>query len=140
MDPQFGLTLPAHFSYFDWMKSVPPTWVEVGWLRNEWDGLFMVKGVSGVDDAKRIVDIGTTTISVSNHGGNNLDGTPAPIRILSSIANALGTDIEIVMDRGVRRGSDVVKALALGPPCGHGRSRVLVGTCRDWRARSRKRS
>jgi pre-mycofactocin synthase len=60
------------------------------------------------------VDAGVAAISVSNHGGNNLDGTPAPIRALPTIAEAVGDQVEIVMDSGIRRGSDVVKALALG--------------------------
>jgi isopentenyl diphosphate isomerase/L-lactate dehydrogenase-like FMN-dependent dehydrogenase len=67
-----------------------------------------------VDDSKRAVDIGATALSVSNHGGNNLDGTPATIRALPPIADAVGRDIEVVMDGGIRRGGDVVKAVALG--------------------------
>src|SRR3954451_15236091 len=74
----------------------------------------MLKGVMRVDDAKRAVDAGVSAISVSNHGGNNLDGTPASIRALPVIAEAVGDHIEIVLDSGIRRGSDVVKALALG--------------------------
>ncbi len=75
----------------------------------------MLKGVSRVDDARRAVDAGVTAISVSNHGGNNLDGTPAPIRALPAVVDAVGDQIEVVLDGGVRRGSDVVKALALAP-------------------------
>ena len=67
-----------------------------------------------VDDAHRAVDAGVTAISVSNHGGNNLDGTPASIRALPAIAKAVGDQVEVVTDGGIRRGSDVVKALALG--------------------------
>jgi pre-mycofactocin synthase len=80
----------------------------------QWDGPFMVKGVSRVDDAKRVVDLGASALSVSNHGGNNLDGTPAPIRSLPAVVDAVGDQIEVLLDGGVRRGSDVVKALALG--------------------------
>ena len=65
-----------------WMQSPMPTWEDVAWLREQWDGPFMLKGVMRVDDAKRAVDAGVTAISVSNHGGNNLDGTPASIRAL----------------------------------------------------------
>jgi L-lactate dehydrogenase (cytochrome)/glycolate oxidase len=86
----------------------------------------MVKGVSRVDDAKRVVDLGATTLSVSNHGGNNLDGTPAPIRALPAIADAVGSQIEIVLDGGVRRGSDVVKAVALGARA------VMIGRAYLW--------
>ena len=64
------------------MQTPPPTWEDVAWLREQWGGPFMLKGVTRVDDAKRAVDAGVTAISVSNHGGNNLDGTPATIRLL----------------------------------------------------------
>ena len=68
-----------------------------------------------VDDARRAVeDVGVTALSVSNHGGNNLDGTPATIRALAAIVEAVGDDAEVLLDGGVRRGGDVVKALALG--------------------------
>jgi pre-mycofactocin synthase len=66
--------------------------------------------VTRIDDAKRAVDAGVTAISVSNHGGNNLDGTPATIRLLPDIAGAVGDQVEVLMDGGVRRGSDVTKA------------------------------
>lgn len=91
-----------------------PTWDDVKWLRDLWGGPFMVKGVSSIKDAKLAVDLGADAISVSNHGGNNIDGTPAPIRVLPSIVDAVGQDIDVMVDGGVRRGSDVVKALALG--------------------------
>ena len=74
----------------------------------------MFKGVTRLDDAKRAVDAGITAISVSNHGGNNLDGTPATIRMLPGIARAVGDQVEMLLDGGVRRGGDVAKALALG--------------------------
>jgi L-lactate dehydrogenase (cytochrome)/glycolate oxidase len=110
-----GQPAPTFFgAYGDWMMTPPATWDDVKWLRGEWGGPFMLKGVIRVDDAKRAVDAGVSCISVSNHGGNNLDGTPAAIRALPDIASAVGSQIELVMDGGVRRGSDVVKALALG--------------------------
>ena len=75
----------------------------------------MVKGITRVDDARRAVEIaGASAISVSNHGGNNLDGTPATIRALPAIVEAVGGEIEVLLDGGVRRGGAVVKALALG--------------------------
>ena len=77
-------------------------------------------------DARRAVDAGVTAISVSNHGGNNLDGTPAPIRALRAIAEAVGGQVEIVLDGGIRRGSDVVKALALGARA------VMIGRAYLW--------
>jgi L-lactate dehydrogenase (cytochrome)/glycolate oxidase len=86
----------------------------------------MLKGVMRVDDARRAVDAGVTAISVSNHGGNNLDGTPASIRALPAIAEAVGAEVEIVLDGGVRRGSDVVKAVALGARA------VMLGRAYLW--------
>ena len=107
---------PGFFAaYGEWMGTPPPTWEDIAWLRELWDGPFMVKGVMRVDDARRAVeDVGATAISVSNHGGNNLDGTPASIRALAAIVEAVGDAAEVVIDGGMRRGSDVVKALALG--------------------------
>ena len=72
------------------------------------------------------IDLGASALSVSNHGGNNLDGTPAPIRMLPAIVDAVGDQIEVVLDGGVRRGSDVVKALALGARA------VMIGRAYLW--------
>jgi pre-mycofactocin synthase len=110
-----GAPAPGFFdAYGAWMQTPPPSWEDVRWLREQWDGPFLLKGVIRVDDALRAVDAGVTAISVSNHGGNNLDGTPAAIRALPAIAGAVGDRIEVLLDGGVRRGGDVVKALALG--------------------------
>jgi heme/flavin dehydrogenase (mycofactocin system) len=111
---------PTFFgAYHEWMTTPPPSWDDVAWMREQWVQLsgaapFMLKGVCRVDDAQRAVDAGVTAISVSNHGGNNLDGTPAAIRMVHPIASKVGEQVEVVMDGGVRRGTDVVKALALG--------------------------
>ncbi len=113
-------------AYGQWMQSELPSWDDVAWLREQWGGPFMLKGVTRVDDARRAVDAGVSTISVSNHGGNNLDGTPAPIRCLPAIAEAVGDQLEIVLDGGIRRGSDVVKALALGARA------VMIGRAYLW--------
>jgi L-lactate dehydrogenase (cytochrome) len=86
----------------------------------------MLKGVTRVDDALRAVDAGVSAISVSNHGGNNLDGTPASIRALPAVAEAVGGQVEVVLDGGIRRGSDVVKALALGARA------VMIGRAYLW--------
>jgi pre-mycofactocin synthase len=118
---------PTFFgAYGEWMGSPLPTWQDLAWLREQWDGPFMIKGICRVDDARRAVDIGATAISVSNHGGNNLDGTPATIRALPAVADAVGDDLEVVLDGGIRRGSDVVKALALGARA------VMVGRAYLW--------
>jgi heme/flavin dehydrogenase (mycofactocin system) len=122
-----GESAPTFFgAYYEWMQTPPPSWDDIAWLRAQWDGPFMVKGVSRVDDAKRVVDLGATALSVSNHGGNNLDGTPAPIRALPAVVDSVGDRIEVVMDGGVRRGSDVVKALALGARA------VMIGRAYLW--------
>jgi L-lactate dehydrogenase (cytochrome)/glycolate oxidase len=122
-----GRSAPTFFrAYGEWMMSDPPTWEDLRWLRDQWDGPFMLKGVMRPDDARRAVDIGVTAISVSNHGGNNLDGTPASIRALPGIVAAVGGQVEIVLDGGIRRGNDVVKALALGARA------VMIGRAYLW--------
>jgi pre-mycofactocin synthase len=118
---------PTFFgAYGEWMGTPPPSWDDVAWLREQWGGPFMLKGVTRVDDAKRAVDAGVTAISVSNHGGNNLDGTPATIRALPAVAAAVGDQIEVLLDGGIRRGGDAVKALALGARA------VMIGRASLW--------
>jgi pre-mycofactocin synthase len=118
---------PTFFgAYGEWMGTPPPSWDDVAWLREQWGGPFMLKGVSRVDDAKRAVDAGVSAISVSNHGGNNLDGTPATIRALPAVAAAVGQEIDVLLDGGIRRGSDVVKAVALGARA------VMIGRAGLW--------
>src|SRR6516164_3374852 len=122
-----GADAPTFFgAYGQWMGTPPPSWDDVAWLRERWGGPFMLKGVTRVDDARRAVEAGVTAISVSNHGGNNLDGTPATIRALPAVADAVGGDIEVLLDGGIRRGSDVVKALALGATA------VMIGRAYLW--------
>jgi heme/flavin dehydrogenase (mycofactocin system) len=122
-----GEQAPTFFGvYGEWMQTPPPTWEDLAWLREQWGGPFMIKGVMRTDDARRAIDIGATAISVSNHGGNNLDGTPASIRALPSISDAVGGQIEVLLDGGIRRGSDVVKALALGARA------VMIGRAYLW--------
>jgi L-lactate dehydrogenase (cytochrome)/glycolate oxidase len=118
---------PTFFgAYGEWMQTPPPSWEDVAWMRETWGGPFLLKGVGRIDDARRAVDAGVTAISVSNHGGNNIDGTPAPIRMLPGIAGAVGDQVEVLMDGGIRRGSDVVKAVALGARA------VLIGRAYLW--------
>ncbi len=106
---------PSFFgAYGQWLNSAPATWEDLAWLREQWGGPFMIKGITRPDDARHAADIGATAISVSNHGGNNLDSTPATIRCLPAVADAVGDQVEVLLDGGIRRGSDVVKALALG--------------------------
>ncbi|MCX2712157.1 pre-mycofactocin synthase MftD [Mycolicibacterium sp. J2] len=119
---------PTFFeAYGQWMGTPPPTWEDIAWLREQWpDAPFLLKGMVRVDDAKRAVDAGVSAITVSNHGGNNLDGTPAAIRCLPAIADAVGDQIEVLLDGGIRRGSDVVKAVALGAKA------VMIGRAYLW--------
>jgi L-lactate dehydrogenase (cytochrome)/glycolate oxidase len=122
-----GQPAPTFFgAYGQWMQTPLPTWDDVAWLREQWGGPFMLKGIMRVDDAKRAVDAGVTAVSVSNHGGNNLDGTPATIRVLPSVVEAVGDDVEVVLDGGVRRGGDAAKALALGAKA------VMIGRAYLW--------
>ncbi|MBV9097569.1 MAG: mycofactocin biosynthesis FMN-dependent deaminase MftD [Frankiaceae bacterium] len=118
---------PTFFgAYGEWMQTPPATWDDIAWMRAQWGGPFMVKGIIRVDDAKEAVAAGATAISVSNHGGNNLDGTPATIRALPEIAAAVGDQVDVLLDGGIRRGSDVVKALALGARA------VMIGRAYLW--------
>ncbi len=122
-----GGPAPTFFgAYGEWLQTTPPTWADIAWLREQWDGPFMVKGVMRPDDARRAVDAGATAVSVSNHGGNNLDGTPAAIRALPAVADAVGGQVEVLLDGGIRRGGDVVKALALGARA------VMIGRAYLW--------
>ena len=122
-----GEPAPTFFgAYGEWMQTPWPTWADIAWLREQWDGPVLIKGVMHPDDARRAVEVGADAISVSNHGGNNLDGTPASIRALPAVVDAVGHEIEVLLDGGVRRGGDVVKALGLGARA------VLVGRAYLW--------
>ena len=90
------------------------TWDDVRWLRETWDGKLAIKGIATPEDAQRCVGIGADAVWVSNHGGRQLDTAPASIDTLPAIADAVAGKVEIILDGGVRRGGDVVKALALG--------------------------
>jgi pre-mycofactocin synthase len=122
-----GGEAPTFFgAYGEWMCTPPPTWEDIAWMREQWGGPLLVKGVMHPDDARQAVAIGADAISVSNHGGNNLDGTPASIRALPAVVDAVGGEAEVLLDGGIRRGSDVVKALALGARA------VLIGRAYLW--------
>jgi L-lactate dehydrogenase (cytochrome) len=90
------------------------TWDTAAWLREIWPGKLLIKGVLRADDAKRAAEAGFDGIIVSNHGGRQLDQTPAPIEVLAEIVAAVEGKAEVILDGGVRRGTDVLKALALG--------------------------
>ncbi|TDJ30033.1 MAG: alpha-hydroxy-acid oxidizing protein [Gammaproteobacteria bacterium] len=89
-------------------------WRDAEWLLGEWNGPAVIKGVVRPDDARRAVDLGFNAVMVSNHGGRQLDRSPAPVHVLESIVDAVGPDAEVILDGGVRRGTDILIALALG--------------------------
>ncbi len=91
-----------------------PTWADLRWIREIWKGPIVIKGVLTADDARRAVDEGVAAISVSNHGGRQLDGVPASLRALPEVVEAVQGRIEVFMDGGIRRGTDIVKALCMG--------------------------
>jgi isopentenyl diphosphate isomerase/L-lactate dehydrogenase-like FMN-dependent dehydrogenase len=91
-----------------------PTWADLSWIREIWKGPIVIKGVLTADDARRAVDEGVAAISVSNHGGRQLDGVPASLRALPEVVEAVKGRIEVLMDGGIRRGTDIVKALCMG--------------------------
>ena len=90
------------------------SWADVDWLRSVWDGPVLVKGIGRVEDAVRAADAGVDAVVLSNHGGRQLDGAPATFSLVAPVADALGGRAEIICDGGVRRGSDVLKAVAAG--------------------------
>ena len=90
------------------------TWADLSWIRDHWRGPIVVKGVLTGDDARRAIDVGAAAISVSNHGGRQLDGLSSSLRALPEVVKAVNGQIEVWMDGGIRRGSDVVKAICLG--------------------------
>jgi L-lactate dehydrogenase (cytochrome) len=90
------------------------SWRDIEWFRTRWDGPIVVKGIQSVEDAVLAADAGVEAIALSNHGGRQLDAAPAPLRLVAPVTDAVGDRIEVICDGGVRRGSDIVKAVALG--------------------------
>ena len=90
------------------------TWSDLRWIRDAWKGPLIVKGVHGPDDARRAIDEGVEALVVSNHGGRQLDGVAPTLSVLPGVAAAANGRIEVLVDGGIRRGSDIVKALCLG--------------------------
>jgi L-lactate dehydrogenase (cytochrome) len=96
-------------------------WQDLAWIRKAWPGPFVIKGVLTGEDARRAVDEGAAAVVVSNHGGRQLDSAPATVRVLPEVVAAVKGRAEVLMDGGIRRGTDVLKALCLGARA------VLVG-------------
>jgi len=107
------------------------TWDDIAWVRENWDGRLVVKGVLDPEDARRAVDVGIDAVLVSNHGGRQLDSVPSTARALPDVVDAVGDQVEVLADGGVRTGLDVVKMLALGA------SAVLIGRAWAWAVAAR---
>jgi isopentenyl diphosphate isomerase/L-lactate dehydrogenase-like FMN-dependent dehydrogenase len=96
------------------LEAAAVSWADLSWIRDAWNGPIVVKGVHTADDARRAVDEGAGAVIVSNHGGRQLDGVAPTLKILPEVVAAVGDRTEVLFDGGIRRGSDIVKALALG--------------------------
>jgi L-lactate dehydrogenase (cytochrome) len=90
------------------------TWEDAAWLAEQWDGPFVIKGLQTAEDAKRAVDAGASAIMISNHGGRQLESAPAPVDCIVPIREAVGDSLELIVDGGIKRGTHIIKALALG--------------------------
>jgi L-lactate dehydrogenase (cytochrome) len=108
-----GKTMSSGEALLYWLGA-PARWEDFGWLRPQWDGPIVAKGVLTGDDARRAVDAGADAVIVSNHGGRQLDSVAPTVTALVEVVAAVGDQVEVLVDGGIRRGSDVVKAVALG--------------------------
>ena len=90
------------------------TWEDAAWLAKQWDGPFVIKGIQSAEDAKKAVEAGASAIMISNHGGRQLESAPAPVDCIVPIREAVGDSLELIVDGGVKRGTHIIKALALG--------------------------
>ena len=120
----------SDISVMDFMNSQfdrTVTWKDAEWMIGQWDKPFAIKGILSVEDAKKAVDVGASAIMVSNHGGRQMDGCPAPIEVLGEIVEAVGDKIEVIMDGGVRRGTHILKALSMGAKACMGGRAYLYG-------------
>ena len=127
-----GARSPAAFK--DWVDAQfdpSVTWDDIAWVREHWHGKLVVKGVLDAEDARRAADAGVDGIVVSNHGGRQLDAVPSTARALPDVADAVGDEIEVLADGGVRTGLDVVKMVALGARA------VLIGRPWAWAVAAR---
>jgi L-lactate dehydrogenase (cytochrome) len=103
------------------------SWSDLEQFREQWDGPIVIKGIQCVEDATIAADLGVDGLALSNHGGRQLEGSPAPVALLPSVADAVGDRVELICDGGIRRGSDIVKAVALGATAAMGGRAYLYG-------------
>jgi L-lactate dehydrogenase (cytochrome) len=130
-----GAGTPAAFR--EWVDSQfdpSVTWDDIAWVRENWDGRLLVKGVLDPEDAKRAAEVGVDGLVVSNHGGRQLDSVASTVRALPDVVDAVGQQIEVLVDGGVRTGLDVVKMVALGARA------VLMGRAWVWAVAARGQS
>jgi len=90
------------------------SWQDLGWIRHAWRGPIVIKGVHTGEDARRAIDAGADALVVSNHGGRQLDGVAPTLQMLPEVLAAVGDRVEVLVDGGIRRGGDIIKALCLG--------------------------
>jgi L-lactate dehydrogenase (cytochrome) len=127
-----GARNPAAFrEWVDAQFDPSVTWEDIAWVREHWDGRLVVKGILDPEDARRAVDVGVDGVVVSNHGGRQLDSVPSTARALPDVVDAVGDQVQVLVDGGVRTGLDVVKLVALGARA------VLVGRAWAWAVAAR---
>ena len=123
LNPDFKIANVAHrvdmgtvslIDYVNGQFDRTVTWDDVAWLIEQWGGPFVIKGIQSVADAKRAVEVGASAVMIGNHGGRQLDAVPAAIDCVAPIRQAVGDKLELIVDGGIRRGTHVIKALALG--------------------------
>ena len=90
------------------------TWDDLAWMRQQWDGPFAVKGLVAVEDMRAAVDAGVSAVILSNQGARHFDTAPATLDMLPAVVDAVGDQVEVIFDSGIRRGTDILKAIALG--------------------------
>jgi L-lactate dehydrogenase (cytochrome) len=130
-----GAGTPSAFrAWVDSQFDPSVTWKDIAWVRENWDGRLVVKGILDPEDARRAVEVGVDGVIVSNHGGRQLDSVPSSVRALPGVVDAVAGQTEVLVDGGVRTGLDVVKLVALGARA------VLVGRAWVWAAAARGQS
>ena len=120
----------SDISVMDFMNSQfdrTVTWKDAAWMIEQWNKPFAIKGILSVEDAKMAAEVGASAVMVSNHGGRQMDGCPAPIEVIGDIVDAVGDKLEVILDGGIRRGTHILKALSLGAKACMGGRAYLYG-------------